>query len=85
MSIKPLPALQSAIAAAAAQGISASLLNMSQATLDGCGSHPGPIGHWEMALAAKAQISEALGWCGNSQPPPPVFYSLFILVQPSRY
>jgi hypothetical protein len=62
MSIKPLPALQSAIAAAAAQGISASLLNMSQATLDGCGSHPGPIGHWEMALAAKAQISEALGW-----------------------
>ncbi len=60
---KPLAAIQSALAAAAAEGIQASLLNMTSAiVLDGCGGHPGPMGHWQMALEAAPQIRAALGW-----------------------
>ena len=59
---KPLAALQAAIAQANAAGISASLLDMRNATLDGCGGHPGPVGHWQMALMAKPQIEAAMGW-----------------------
>jgi hypothetical protein len=32
------------------QGLTASFLDMTNATADGCGAHPGPAGHWEMAL-----------------------------------
>jgi hypothetical protein len=59
---RPVAAVQAAIAQATALGISVSFLNMTKARTDGCGSHPGPIGHWEMALQAAPQIKQALGW-----------------------
>jgi len=59
---KPLAAVQAAIDQARAAGLSASLLDMRNGTLDGCGSHPGPIGHWQMAVEAAPQIEAALGW-----------------------
>lgn len=59
---RPVAAVQAAIAQVTAAGISASFLNMTNAVMDSCGSHPGPIGHWEMALQAAPQIKEALGW-----------------------
>lgn len=60
--IRPLAALNTAIAAANAAGIKASLLDMRNATLDGCGNHPGPLGHWQMALKAAPQIKAVMGW-----------------------
>lgn len=60
---KPLAAVLSTIAAANAAGLSASLLDMrGNATADGCGGHPGPEGHWRMAVEAAPQIEQALGW-----------------------
>lgn len=59
---KPAAAVQAALAQLTGAGVAASLLNMTAATLDGCGGHPGPIGHFEMAVAAKAQIAAAMGW-----------------------
>ena len=59
---RPLAAISAAIAAAAADGIAASLLDMRNATLDGCGGHPGPAGHWQMALEAAPQIKALMGW-----------------------
>lgn len=59
---RPVAAVQAAIAQATAAGLSASFLNMTNAHTDGCGFHPGPIGHWEMALQAAPQIKEELGW-----------------------
>jgi len=59
---RPLAAVLSTIAAANAAGLSASLLDMRNGTADGCGGHPGPIGHWEMALQAAPQIEQAMGW-----------------------
>jgi hypothetical protein len=59
---RPLAAVQAAIAQATAAGLSASFLNMTNATADGCGGHPGPIGHWQMALQAAPQIRQAMGW-----------------------
>lgn len=58
----PLAPLQAAIAQANGAGLKASLLDMRNATLDGCGGHPGPIGHWQMALMAKPQIEAVMGW-----------------------
>ena len=59
---RPVSAVQAAIAQANAAGLSASYLDMTNATLDGCGGHPGPIGQWQMALHAAPQIKSALGW-----------------------
>lgn len=59
---RPLNALLATIAQAQAAGISASLLDMRNVTLDGCGGHPGPEGHWQMALAAAPQIKATMGW-----------------------
>jgi len=58
----PLAALLAAVAAGAAEGLAVSLLDMRNATLDGCGGHPGPSGQWELALQAAPQIREAMGW-----------------------
>lgn len=46
-----LAAITATLHQAAAAGLSASLLDMRNNTLDGCGGHPGPIGHWEMAVS----------------------------------
>ena len=59
---RPLHALLATIAQAQAAGLSASLLDMRNGTLDGCGSHPGPEGHWQMALEAAPQIKTVMGW-----------------------
>ena len=59
---RPVGALEAALAQVTAAGVSASLLNMTSATLDGCGGHPGPAGHLEMALQARDQVRAAMGW-----------------------
>ena len=59
---RPVAALQAAIAQATTLGLRASFLDMTNATRDGCGSHPGPAGHWQMAQQAAPQIRAALGW-----------------------
>ena len=59
---KPLAAVQATIAAANAAGLSASFLDMRNGVADGCGGHPGPEGHWLMALQAAPQIKAAMGW-----------------------
>jgi lysophospholipase L1-like esterase len=59
---KPLNAILDAISQATSQGYAVGLLNMTTGTLDGCGNHPGPFGHWEMALQAKDQIQSVMGW-----------------------
>lgn len=59
---KPLNATLTAIQEATANGYKATLLDMTNATLDGCGGHPGPIGHWQMALKAAPQIKSVMGW-----------------------
>jgi hypothetical protein len=63
----PLPAVLDAIARAASMNISASLLDMRgnvtvPVSLDGCGGHPGPFGHWTMATLAAPQIKAVMGW-----------------------
>ena len=59
---RPLAAVNAAIAQASAEGLRASFLDMRNATADGCGGHPGPIGHWQMALQAAPQIKAAMAW-----------------------
>ena len=59
---RPLAAVKAAIAQANADGLRASFLDMTNATADGCGGHPGPIGHWQMALQAAPQIKAAMAW-----------------------
>jgi len=59
---KPLAALTAAVAAINAAGGTAALLDLRNATLDGCGGHPGPFGHWQMAAEAAPQIAAAMGW-----------------------
>ena len=59
---RPLAAVQAAITQANAEGLTASFLDMTNATLDGCGGHPGPAGQWQMAQHAAPQIKAALGW-----------------------
>lgn len=43
-------------------------LNMSGAALDGCDSHPGIIGHQQMAAMARPQILAVMGWASESSP-----------------
>ena len=59
---RPVAALEAAIAQGTAAGLKVGMLDMRNATLDGCGNHPGPAGHWEMALHAAPQIKAAMGW-----------------------
>jgi hypothetical protein len=59
---KPLAAMRAAVAQALAEGLQAALLDMTNATLDGCGSHPGPYGHMQMAMQAAPQLKAILGW-----------------------
>lgn len=60
---KPLAAISAAIAAVNGAGGKAALLDLRNATtLDGCGGHPGPFGHWAMAAEAAPQIAEIMGW-----------------------
>jgi hypothetical protein len=56
------PAVQDAIALATATGLSAHFLDVNGTTLDGCGGHPGAVGHAQMADKAQPQISAVLGW-----------------------
>ena len=59
---RPLNATLAAIAGARADGLDAHLLDMRNATLDGCGSHPGAVGHKAMALQAQPQIASVMNW-----------------------
>lgn len=54
--------LASAIAYHNSHGGNAHYLDMRNLTQDGCGGHPGPIGHRQMADAAIPQIAAVLGW-----------------------
>ena len=60
--IKPVAAINAAIAEANGAGMTAALLDMRNATLDGCGGHPGPYGHMQMAEQAAPQLQAILGW-----------------------
>lgn len=51
-----------AIAAARAEGLSATLINATGLPTDGCAGHPGVKGHRAMADAAKPLIRSVLGW-----------------------
>ena len=64
MNVSPVlvAALQAVLAGVAAGGGNASLLDLAGAAQDGCGAHPGPVGHQMMAAAARAQLTAALGW-----------------------
>lgn len=55
-------ALQAVTSGVAAAGGNATLLDLAGATQDGCGGHPGPVGHAQMAAAARAQVAAVLGW-----------------------
>ena len=59
---RPLAACAAAVAQLRAAGTPAFLLNMTGGTLDGCGGHPGALGHRQMALQAAPQIQAAMGW-----------------------
>ena len=59
---KPLAAIRAAVAQAVAEGLQAAILDMTGGVLDGCGGHPGPYGHFEMAAAAAPQLQAILGW-----------------------
>ena len=55
-------ALQAAAAAINAAGGNAVYLDMRAGPTDGCGNHPGVLGHAAMAAAAKPVIAQAMGW-----------------------
>ena len=60
--VRPVAAVQAAVAQAQGEGMTAAVLDMRNATLDGCGGHPGPYGHMEMAEQAFPQIKALMGW-----------------------
>ena len=55
-------ALQVAASAINAAGGSATYLDMRAGPTDGCGGHPGVLGHAAMAAAAKPTIAAVMGW-----------------------
>ena len=55
-------AVRRVVAATAAMGLPVQYLDFMGAALDGCGSHPGRLGHQQMAAAAAPIIAAALGW-----------------------
>ena len=55
-------ALQVAAAAINAAGGNATYLDMRAGPTDGCGNHPGVLGHAAMAKAAKPVIAAVMGW-----------------------
>ena len=59
---RPLAAITAAVAQLQAAGVKALPLNMTSGVLDGCGGHPGALGHRQMALQAVPQIRVAMGW-----------------------
>jgi hypothetical protein len=59
---RPLAACAAAVAQLKAAGVAAFLLNMTSGVTDGCGGHPGALGHRQMALQAAPQIQAAMGW-----------------------
>lgn len=54
--------LQNVATAVNAAGGSVHYLDLRFATQDGCGNHPGPLGHAQMAAKAQPQIAAVLGW-----------------------
>ena len=55
-------ALMVAATAINASGGNAHYLDMRAGPTDGCGGHPGTLGHAAMAAAAKPVISQVMGW-----------------------
>jgi lysophospholipase L1-like esterase len=55
-------ALQVAAAAINAAGGNATYLDLRVGPIDGCGGHPGVLGHAAMANAAKPTIAATMGW-----------------------
>jgi len=50
------------VAETAALGLPVAYLDLMGAALDGCDSHPGVVGHRQMAALAAPNISAAMGW-----------------------
>ena len=79
-------ALQAAAAAIIAAGGNATYLDMRAGPTDGCGNHPGVLGHAAMAAAAKPVIAAVMSWqwsyaagfvpAGNDAAPPDVNVTL---------
>jgi hypothetical protein len=73
-------ALQVVVAAVNAAGGNAHYLDLRAGPTDGCGGHPGVLGHAAMFAASKASIANATGWswrygagfieAGNDAAPP---------------
>ena len=59
------PAVQRVVARTAALGLPVRYLSFMGAALDGCSSHPGALGHAQMAATAAAAIRAATGWDGG--------------------
>ena len=55
-------AVRRVVAETAALGLPVAYLDLMGAELDGCGSHPGVVGHRQMADMAAPNVSAALGW-----------------------
>ena len=55
-------ALNAAITAINAAGGNAVYLDMRGPPNDGCGGHPGVLGHQQMAALAAPQIAKVMGW-----------------------
>ena len=61
------PAVNQVISRLQAVKIPAHYLNFMGAQLDGCDTHPGIIGHNEMAILARPNISTVMGWDVNEE------------------
>lgn len=55
-------ALMAAATAINASGGNAHYLDMRVQPVDGCGGHPGTLGHAAMAAAAEPVIAQVMGW-----------------------
>ena len=56
------PFVHSAIQLARDRGVVGAKLVKYTAMLDGCGNHPGRIGHWQMFESLKPLVAETMGW-----------------------
>ena len=65
------PAVAQVVARTRALGLPVHSLNYMGAALDGCGGHPGVIGHAQMAAAAQPVIASVMGWGATPLPRPP--------------
>ncbi|CAE8590193.1 unnamed protein product [Polarella glacialis] len=57
-----MPLVQSAIELARSAGVQGAQVVNYSTVQDGCGGHPGRIGHWQMSEIAKPIIAATLGW-----------------------